>query len=176
MSIKTGFKWLAGLAVFAALRRLVTMAISGTMVATDLKPMRQAVVELDIGGVDTWGAVESWANSVEPTRGTTPTSEEKGLDGNNHVGYGTRGNSTINMTIFATVDTTDPLYNLYTQIDQVVDVRWSQTGLANDLRFYTSQAVLTNCNPPSFDANSNMSMKFSITITAPDILMEVIPT
>jgi hypothetical protein len=169
-------KWFLAFLGFEALRRVVTMTISDTMADTDLVPMREAVVQLDIGGVGTWVAVESFASTISPTRAVTPTSEEKTLDGANHTGRGTRGNSTIDGLFFATIDSTHPLYNLYNLIDTIVDVRWSQTGLAGDLRFYTSQATLSKCNPPGFDANGNMSAKFDVGFVAADILMEVIPT
>lgn len=159
-----------------ALWRLITNAISGTMAATDLISVRDAIVELDIGGVDTWVQVETWANMVEPTRGTVPTTEEKALDGTNFTGYGNPGNATVRFTGFATKDTTDPLYNLYSQLGEIVDIRWAKDASANTLRWYTSQGVLTECNPPSADANSNQSTKFSAVITASDISMEVIST
>ena len=177
MNIKKLFSLIFWIGAVVALRRLITAAISGTMAETDLVSMRDAVVELDIGGGGSgWAAVESWANTVEPTRGTVPTSEEKTLDGMNHTGYGIAGNSTIKLTLFGTIGATHPLYNLYSQLGQIVDVRWSETGLPNDLRFYTNQGVLTQCDPPGSDANSNQSRKFTCTITGADIYMQVIPT
>lgn len=162
--------------IFVALRRLVTMIISGTMTESDIVPMRGAKVEVDIGGVDTWATIESWATLIEPTRGTTPTQEERSLDQNNHIGYGTAGSATVNCTIFATQDATDPLPNLYTQLNQPVDIRWSKSGAASEKRWYTSGGILTACPPPGFNADANTSTKIQFTITAPDIEVETIPT
>lgn len=172
--MKSIFTKLLGLGVFVVLRRLITSVISGSMVESDLISMRQAVVELDIGAVDTWVAVESWGNMVTPTRGQVPTSEEKSLDGVNHTGFGTAGNATVQATIFATKDITDPLDNLYSLLGSVCDIRWSKAGATGDHRFYTSDGVITQCDPPAFDGNTNESAKFSFTITAADILKEIV--
>lgn len=152
------------------------MAISGSMVEADIIPMRGAVVELDLGGVDTWAAIESWATLVEPQRGTTPTQEERTLDQVNHIGYGTAGLATVNCTIFATQDSTDPLPNLYPLLNSAVDIRWSKTGAASEQRWYTSGGILTACPPPGFNADANTSTKIQFTIVAPDIEVETIPT
>jgi hypothetical protein len=171
------FRWIAGLAIVAALRRLLTMAISGTLAESELIPMRQAVVEVDIGGAGSaWAAIESWSLMVEPTRGTVPTSEEKTLDGLNHPGYGTQGNAAVKVTLFSTNDATAPLENLYDALNTAVDIRWSKGGLSGENRFYTDGGRLTQCDPPPFDANANMSAKFTFTITGPDIERELIPT
>lgn len=174
--MSTIFRWLMGLTILAALRRLITMVISGTLAEAELIPMREAVVEVDIGGVGTWVAIESWSLMVEPSRGTTPVSEEKTLDGLNHTGRGTRGNATVKVTLFATNDSSAPLENMYDQIDELCDVRWSKAGLPGENRFYTDGGFLSECNPPGFDANGNMSAKWTFTITGPDILRELIPT
>lgn len=177
MNIKRLFSWAFWLVGVAALRRLLTNTISGTMAEDDLIPMREAVVELDIGGIGTWVPIESWAIMVEPTRGTVPTSEEKTLDGLNHTGYGLAGNATVKLTIFATNPSAAPLDNLYAlTLGAAVDIRWSKSGTATENRYYTDGGRLTECNPPGFDANSNQSSKFTATITAPDILMAAIPT
>ena len=174
MNIKTVAKWLLGLSAMEALRRVATMVISGTLAEADLITMRQAVVEVYIGGAGTWAAVESWAAMVEPTRGTVPTSEEKTLDGLNHTGFGIAGNATVQITLFATNSATAPLENLYDELGNTVDVRWSKSGTTGDNRFFTNQGTMTQCDPPPFDANSNQSTKFTFTITASDIQRELI--
>lgn len=152
------------------------MPISGVLAESELIPMREAVVEVDIGSVGTWAAIESWSLMVEPTRGTVPTSEEKTLDGLNHTGYGVQGNATIKVTLFATNDSSAPLENMYGQIGELCEVRWSKSGAAGENRFSTDGGVLTQCDPPGFDANGNQSAKFTFTITAPDIDRALIPT
>lgn len=152
------------------------MAISGTMIEADIITMREAKVEVDIGSVATWAAIESWSTMVEPTRGTVPTSEEKTLDGINHTGFGTAGNATIRVTAFFTNDTTDPHHNLYSQLGELCEVRWSKSGAASQKRFYTDGGVITEVSPPGYDASGNQSTKFTFVIVAPDILVETIPT
>jgi hypothetical protein len=152
------FKMLGLAVILEALRRLLGMAISGAMAEADIISMRDAVLEVDIGSVGSWAAVESWSNLVEPTRGTVPTSEEKTLDGENHTGYGTKGNATVRVTAFFTTVATAPFLNLYDLLSTPVEVRWSKTGLASDIRFYTDGGILTECSPPGNQSRQhNMS-------------------
>jgi hypothetical protein len=153
------------------------MAISGTMAEGDLVKMKDAVVQVDIGGAGSaWAAIGSWSNSVEPTRGTVPISEEFTLDGEQHVSIGQIGTSRVRCTFFFTEDSTDPFSNLYAQLGEVVDIRWSKSGTANDLRFYSSNGVLIDAPPPGFNATNNESTKVTIEIACTDIVQETIPT
>ena len=160
-----------------ALWRLVTMAISGTMAEADLVKMKDAVVEIDIGGAGSaWAAVESWSNIVEPTRGIIPVTDEFTLDSEQHVSIGTLGASSVRCTFFFTEGSTDPFDNLYGQIGAAVDIRWSRTGTNPDLRFYTTNGILVDSPPPGFDASANESTKVTIEIRATDINKETVPT
>ena len=150
------------------------MAISGTLSDSDIVKMSKAVVELDIGGVDTWVAVESWGNTVTMTRGTAPIGEMTTLDEVNHVSAGTKSSSRVGLVFVFTSESTDPFVNLYGQVGSVVDVRCSPTGTAGEQRFYTSQGYLTNCTPPGWDSGDGSPAKFEIEIAAADILNEVI--
>lgn len=170
-------KWILAFVGITALYRLLTATISGTMAEGDLVKMRDAVVEIDIGGAGSaWAAVESWANVVEPARGTVPTSEEFTLDGEQHVSIGPVGTSRVRCTFFFTEGSTDPHLNLYDLLGTAVDIRWSKSGTANDIRFYTSNGVLVDCPPPGFNAANNESTKVTIEIACTDIDDETIST
>ena len=153
------------------------MAITGTMVESDLVKMKDAVVEFDIGGAGSaWAPVESWANSVEPQRGTVPVSSEFTLDAEQHVSIGPLDTSRVRITLFWTEDSTDPAQNLYTVIGTAVDVRWSKSGTAGDIRYYTTAGILIDAPPPGFNSSNNESTKVTYEISCTDITAETIAT
>lgn len=153
------------------------MAISGTMVEGDLVKMKDAVVEVDIGGAGSaWAAVESWSTIVEPARGVVPVTDEFTLDSEQHVSIGQVGTSTVRLTYFFTEDSTDPFSNLFSIIGTACDIRWSKSGTANDLRFYTTAGIITDAPAPGFNAGNNESTKVTFEFRATDISVETIST
>lgn len=150
------------------------MTISGTLSDANISSMSNAKVDIDVGSADSWVAVESWGNSVTPTRGTVSTDVMTTLDASNHIGVGVIGSSTVRVVMVFTSIATDPFANLYGQVGSNVDIRWSPTGADGEQRFYTSSAFLTDCSPPGWDSSSSGPVKFEFEISAADILNEVI--
>lgn len=145
------------------------MAISGTLAgAADLVKMSNAVVEVSFDG-STWAAVESWWNTVEPTRGRYSTSVKKTLDGERHVKGGSLDAARVRATFAFTEDATDPFLNIYDVLGSDMDIRWSKSGTSGDIRFSTANGVLVDAQPPGFDAESDDVAMATIEIEAPDI-------
>ena len=150
------------------------MAISGTLSDANIVKMSNAVVEIDIGSVDTWVAVESWGNAVEMDRGAATLGEEPTLDGTNHVSVGVQGSARVRATFIFTSVATDPFAQLYGLVGTNVDIRVSPTGTAAEQRLYTSSGWLLACSPPGWQSTDGSPAKFEIEIGAADILNEAI--
>lgn len=152
------------------------MAISGALADANLTKMNNAVVEVDILGTGvTWAAIESWANAVEPTRGTVPTSDDPTLDGERHLSTGTQEPSRVKVVVLYDEEATGPAANIYPLLGSSVDVRWSKSGTAGETRYYTSGGKLVVCTPPGFSSGENGNTKVEFEVeTAGDIETETI--
>lgn len=153
------------------------MAISGTLSNADLVKMANAKIEVDIGGAGSaWAAIESWANTLEATRGKIPTANDPTLDGERHNSVGVQEVSRVRVTILYDEAAGGPAANLYGQLGNDVDIRWSKSGTAGDKRYYTADGKLIDCSPPAFNASQNGNTKITFEIEAPgDISVETIP-
>ena len=152
------------------------MAISGTVSDANLTKMNNAVVEVDIIGTGvTWEAIESWANTVEPTRGKIPTSTDPTLDGEKHLSVGQQDVSRVKVTLLYDEVATGPAANMYALLGLPVDIRWSKDGDTGSLRYSTSGGKLIDCTAPGFSASDNANSKIVLEIeSANDIAVAAI--
>lgn len=153
------------------------MAISGTLSDANLTKMNNAVVEVDILGTGvTWAAIESWANTVESTRGKIPTSNDPTLDGEKHLSTGQQEVSRVKVTLLYDETATGPVTNMYDLLGEPVDIRWSKDGEAGSLRYSTSGGKLIDFPAPGFAASDNGNTKIVFEIESPnDIASAAIP-
>jgi len=152
------------------------MAITGTLSNTSLVKMNNAVVQVKIG-TGSWAAIESWATQVTPTRGIIPTTDDPTLDGERHNSTGIQEKSRVEATVIYDEAAGGPAANLYDELGDAVDVRWSKSGTAGDKRFFTSDGILVECSPPGYNSSENGNTKITFVIECPgDIEMETIGT
>ena len=150
------------------------MGISGELADANLVTMDNAVVQVDlVGDGASWNNIESWANEVQPTRGTIPTSTDPTLDGEQHLSTGAQEPSRVKVVALYDETATAPAPNLYPLLGESVDVRWSKSGSSGDIRYYTSGGKLVSCTPPGFSSKESGNTKIEFEIeTAGDIEQE----